>query len=103
MIVLSSVAFTTTAGSITDGQWSVEGLYSHQFSVGIFVFLMISILVFTIIVIKFMVSGSGSDAIVGSNPKRLKTGEKVMFFCIFMGIAGAVVIAAMQLLQGYLL
>lgn len=102
MIVLSIIA-STTAGSITDGQWGVEGLYSQQFSVGIFVFLMISIVVFTIIVIKFMVSGSGSSTIVGSKPaKKLKTGEKIMFFWIFLGIAGAVVMAAMQLLQGYL-
>lgn len=89
-------------GSITDGQWGVEGLYSQQFSVGIFVFLMISIVVFTVIVIKFMASGSGGSPVAGKGQKRLKTGEKIMFFWIFLGIAGAVVMAAMQLLQGYL-
>ncbi len=97
-----NIAVSTNAGSITDGQWGVEGLYSQQFSVGIFVFLMISIVVFTIIVIKFMVSGSSSGTVAGGNQKKLKTGEKVMFFWIFLGIAGAVVMAAMQLLQGYL-
>ncbi len=101
-MITMSIAASNNAGSITDGQWGVEGLYSQQFSVGIFVFLMISIVVFTIIVIKFMASGSSSGTVAGGNKKKLKTGEKVMFFWIFLGIAGAVVMAAMQLLQGYL-
>ena len=92
---------SVNAGSITDGQWGVEGLYSQQFSVGIFYFLMVSILVFVVIVIKFMSTGSKNDAIDG-RAKKLKTGEKVMFFCIFMGVIGAIIMAAMQLLQGYL-
>jgi hypothetical protein len=69
--------------------------------VGIFFFLLVCIVIFTAIVIKFMTSGSRSAEINGQ-PKRLKTGEKVMFFWIFLGIVGAVIMAAMQLLQGYL-
>ncbi len=87
--------------AITDDQWGVEGIYSQQFSVGIFFFLMMCIVFFTIIVIKFMNTGSnvGAD---GSPRKRLKIGEKIMFFAIFLGIFAAVVMAVMQLLQGYL-
>ena len=87
--------------AITDDQWGVEGLYSQQFSVGIFFFLMMCIIFFTIIAIKFMSSGSKTTA---SDPtaKGLKTGEKVMFFAIFLGIIAAVIMAVMQLLQGYL-
>ncbi len=87
--------------SIVDDQWGVEGLYSQQFSVGIFFFLLACIIVFTIIVIKFMSSGPKVD-VTGKPVKSLKTGEKVMFFWIFLGIVGAVIMAVMQLLQGYL-
>lgn len=92
---------SVSAGSIVDDQWGVEGLYSQQFSVGIFFFLLFCIVVFTAIVIKFMNSGAGGSAGDGQQ-KRLKTGEKIMFFFIFLGIIGAVIMAAMQLLQGYL-
>lgn len=87
--------------AITDDQWGVEGLYSQQFSVGIFFFLLMCIIFFTIIVIKFMSTGS-KNAAGASSGSRLKTGEKVMFFAIFMGIFAAVIMAVMQLLQGYL-
>jgi len=87
--------------AITDDQWGVEGIYSQQFSVGIFFFLMLCIVFFTIIAIKFMSSGSKTTA-ADPTAKRLKTGEKVMFFAIFLGIVAAVIMAVMQLLQGYL-
>ncbi len=84
--------------SIIDDQWGIEGLYSQQFSVGIFIFLIVCIIVFTMIVFKFMLSGSNSNG----QKTSLKTGEKVMFVWIFIGIIGAVAMAAAQLLQGYL-
>jgi len=87
--------------AITDDRWGVEGLYSQQFSVGIFFFLMMCIIFFTIIVIKFMSTGPRTTA-SDQTAKRLKTGEKVMFFAIFLGIIAAVIMAVMQLLQGYL-
>ena len=97
--------FTSFGGlsvqAITDDRWGVEGIYSQQFSVGIFFFLMICIVFFTIIVIKFMSTGPKTNA-SGTTTKRLKTGEKVMFLAIFLGIFAAVVMAVMQLLQGYL-
>jgi len=94
-------SLSVQAGSIVDDQWGVEGIYSQNFSVGIFFFLLICIVIFAAIVLKFMGSGAKSmDA--NGQPKQLKTGEKVMFFWIFLGIVGAVIMAAMQLLQGYL-
>ncbi len=87
--------------AITDDQWGVEGLYSQQFSIGIFFFLMLCIVFFTIIAFKFMSSGSKTTA-TDPTANRLKTGEKVMFFAIFLGIVAAVIMAVMQLLQGYL-
>ncbi len=99
MISLMSTVDSLRVESITDDQWGIEGIYSQQFSVGIFIFLIICIIVFTFIVFKFMGSGTNKDG----TKSGLKTGEKIMFFWIFLGIIGAVVMAAVQLLQGYLL
>lgn len=87
--------------SITDDRWGVEGIYSQQFSVGIFFFLIICILVFTVIVIKFMRSGSANPVAVNGS-KGLKKGEKILFLWIFIGIVVAIIMGAAQLLQGYL-
>lgn len=87
--------------AITDDRWGIEGLYSQRFSVGIFFFLLLCIILFTVIVFKFMKS-SGKTTEAGRSVKRLKTGEKIMFFWIYFGIVVAVIMAAMQLLQGYL-
>ena len=88
--------------SIVDDRWGVEGIYSQQFSVGIFFFLIVCIIVFTAIVVKFMNSGGGSSE-TDQGGKGLKSGEKVLFIWIFFGIAAAVVMAVVQLLQGYLI
>ncbi len=87
--------------SITDDSWGVEGIYSQQFSVGIFFFLIICIIVFMMIVVKYMQSGSTIDS-DGVKKSGLKRGEKVMFVFIIMGVVVAVIMAVMQLLQGYL-
>lgn len=73
--------------------WGIESTQSHEFSVGIFIFLIISIAVFTLVVIKFMRSGKG---------KALKIGEKIMFGWIFFGIIVAVIMGATQLFYGQL-
>jgi len=66
---------------------------SQQWSVGIFVFLIFCVLVFTVIVVKFMTADKVS---------KLKRGEKVLFAWILLGVIAAVIIGAMQLLQGRL-
>ena len=71
----------------------IEGMNSQQWSVGIFIFLMFCIVVFTVIVLKFMTSDRGS---------KLKRGEKFLFAWILLGVVAAVIIGAMQLLQGRL-
>lgn len=87
--------------SIVDDRWGVEGIYSQQFSVGIFFFLIICIVVFTVIVIKFMRSGPVNPE-TGKGSNGLKTGEKILFVWIFIGIVVAVIMGVVQLLQGYL-
>ena len=72
----------------------IEGMDSRQWSVGIFVFLIFCILVFMVIVLKFMTSDKVAT---------LKRGEKFLFAWIILGVVAAVIIGAMQLLQGRLL
>lgn len=73
---------------------SIEGMRSYEFSVGIFIFLIICILVFTYIVFRFMNTGPNQG---------LKRGEKIMFAWIFLGIVVAIVMGAVQMLLGNLL
>lgn len=71
----------------------IEGMRSQEWSVGIFIFLVVCILVFTGIVLKFMTNSKTSG---------LKTGEKIMFAWILLGIVAALVFGALQLLHGQL-
>lgn len=74
--------------------WTIEGMRSQQFSIGIFIFMLIGVLVFLGIVYQM--------AFVKKTTERLKTGEKVMILCIILGVVAAVTFGAMQLLQGRL-
>jgi len=71
----------------------IEGMDSQEWSVGIFVFLIICIIVFTGIVVKFM---------TGNRAAALKRGEKYLFAWILFGVVVAIVFGALQLLQGRL-
>jgi glycerol uptake facilitator-like aquaporin len=73
---------------------SIEGMRSQQFSEWIFAFLLLSIIIFSGIVIAFMFSKN--------RPKEMKTGERMMFTAIIIGIVVAVIFGALQLLSGYL-
>lgn len=66
---------------------------SQEWSVGIFIFLIICIIVFTAIVLKFM---------LGDRSARLKKGEKFLFAWILLGVIAAIIFGALQLLQGRL-
>ena len=72
----------------------VDSLYSQQFSIGVFFFMLLAIVFFASIVMGFM---------AGKNVKGLKRGEKWLFAWIFLGIVVAVILGALQLLGGYLL
>ncbi len=67
---------------------------SQQFSEWIFVFLLLSIIIFSGIVIGFVFSKN--------RPKQMKVGEKMMFGAIIIGIVVAVITGAIQMLGGYL-
>ena len=72
---------------------SIEGMNSQEFSVGIFYFLIVAIVVFTGFVFMFMFK----DKAV-----KLKTGEKILFAWLLLGIVVAVGFGAAQMLHGYL-
>ncbi len=71
---------------------SIEGMKSQEFSVGIFYFLIASIVVFTIFIFMFMTKGKAD----------LKIGEKILFAWILLGVVVAVIFGAAQMLHGYL-
>lgn len=73
---------------------SIEGMRSQQFSVGVFIFMLLGVAVFAGIIYAF--------AFGKAAPKTMKRGEKVMFAAIALGTLFAVVIGAMQMLSGYL-
>jgi hypothetical protein len=72
---------------------SIESMSSKEFSVGIFFFLIVAILIFVGITVMYMFKDKG---------KRLKTGEKWMFAWILFGVVVAVIFGAVQLMDGYL-
>lgn len=72
---------------------SIESLRSREFSVYIFVFLILSLILFCYIIYLYL-------------PKKmnqLKTGEKIMFGALVMGVVLAVIMGYVQLIEGYLL
>ncbi|MBI1174488.1 MAG: hypothetical protein GC139_04380 [Sideroxydans sp.] len=73
---------------------SIEGMRSQQFSVGVFIFMLLGVLVFVGIIYAF--------AFGKAAPKKMKTGEKVLFIAIAMGTMFAVGMGAVQMLSGYL-
>ncbi len=73
---------------------SIEGMRSQQFSVGVFFFMLLGVVVFSGIIYAVVF---GRFA-----PKTMRTGEKVLFGAIIAGTALAVVFGAAQLITGYL-
>ncbi len=70
---------------------------SQQFSEGVFWFLMLGIAVFSGIV---FVLGFGINRF---NLKKVRLGELIIFGCVILGIIGAIIMAAVQMLGGYLI
>ena len=72
---------------------SIDGMQTQGFSVGIFAFLIVGIIVFTLIVFAFLTKSKGA---------RLKTGEKYLFAWILFGVVVSIMFGASQLLFGNL-
>jgi hypothetical protein len=73
---------------------SIESMQSQRFGVGVFFLLMLGIVLFAGIIIAVM-RGTGGQ-------KVTRTGEKLMFGAIIVGVLVAVVFASLQMLSGVL-
>lgn len=93
--VWSSHIVSVYAGTLVPkADLSIEGMRSQQFSVGVFFFMLVGVVVFSAIIYTV--------AFGRAAPKQMKTGEKVMFAAIILGTACAVVFGGLQLLSGEL-
>ena len=86
----SHPAYAVQAQSFDFG---IEGMRSQSYSVGIFAFMMIAMLVFVGVIALFYKYTDTSN---------VKTGEKALMLMIVMGVVVAAIFAAVQLLDGYL-
>jgi len=96
VMLLVNGLFVTNAWAVEAQQTfdlGIESMRSHGYSVAIFVFMMIAIAVFVGIITMFFFSEKGGD---------IKSGEKVLFAMIVLGVLAASVFAAVQLLDGFL-
>ncbi len=73
---------------------SIEGMRSQQFSVGVFFFMLVGVVVFSGIIYAV--------AFGRAAPKQMKTGEKFMFAAVIVGTVFAVIFGGLQLLSGEL-
>lgn len=74
--------------------FTIEGMRGQEFSIGIFIFMLIGVLVFVAIILRFV--------LMARKESKLKTGEKVMFAWIIFGTIVAVIFGGLQLLSGRL-
>ena len=74
---------------------SIEGMHSQRFGVGVFFLLMLGILLFSGIVVAVLKGSGGGQQVT-------RTGERLMFGAIILGVVAAVVFASLQMLSGVL-
>ncbi len=89
---LPAVASSAQDSMILGLDLSIEGLRSQKFSRGIFVFLIVSLIVFSYIIYLYLPKGEG----------KLKRGEKIMFGAMVCGMIFALIFGYIQLIEGYL-
>lgn len=74
--------------------FTIEGMRGQEYSVGIFIFMLIGVLVFAAVILRFVW--------MARKESGLKTGEKILFIWIIFGTFVAVIFGGLQLLQGRL-
>ena len=96
VLMMMSCVKTASANDVAvdADYWMIEGMRSQEFSVGIFIFMIIGVAVFLGIIVKV--------AFFKKETEHLKTGEKVLLVWIILGTLAAVLFGATQLLQGRL-
>ncbi len=92
--ILDNLSIQAADSNIVMGiDMSIEGLRAQKYSVGIFVFLIISLIFFAMIIYFYLPKGKD----------KLKLGEKFMFGSIIAGIFIAIAIGWLELIDGYLI
>lgn len=89
---MSSVLIEANDNMLLGIDMSIESLRSQWYSNFIFGFLILSLIIFAVIIYFYIPKKKGS----------LKTGEKIMFGAIIMGMVIAVIFGYTQLIGGYL-
>lgn len=72
---------------------SIESMSTQNFSTGMFYFLVFAIIVFLVIAFLFMFK---------DKTQKLKTGEKLLFVMILIGVVIAIGFGAAQMMHGFL-
>lgn len=75
-------------------RFTIEGMKSQEYSVGIFFFMLAGIVLFAVVIYKFT-----RDA----KKEGMRRGEVVLFGWLIFGLIGAVIYGAAQLLFGQLI
>ncbi len=73
---------------------TIEGMRGQEYSVGIFIFMLVGVVVFIVIIISFMKMASKNNS--------MRRGELILFLWIMIGTLVAVAFGATQLLSGRL-
>ncbi len=81
-------------------RFTIEGMKSQEYSIGIFFFMMAGIVLFAVIVYKFARDAKKESVRRG---ERMRRGEIVLFVWLVFGLVCAVVYGAAQLLFGQLI
>jgi len=71
----------------------IEGMRSQSYSIGIFAFMIIAMLVFVGVIVLFYKT---------TDMSQVKTGEKVLMGMIVLGVIVSAIFAAVQMLDGFL-
>jgi len=93
LLNIESVSIAAESGAVFGIDMSIESLRAREFSIYIFWFLILSLILFCYIIYLYL-------------PKKLshlKTGEKIMFGALIMGVILAVIMGYVQLIEGFLL
>lgn len=94
--LLMSCLYLSLAGQALAAEpaaFGIESMRSQSYSIGIFIFMIIAMLVFVGVIALFYRHTDMSN---------VKTGEKVLMGMIVLGVIVAAIFAAVQLLDGYL-
>ena len=97
-ITLSVLSLSSFTGMIhaADEQvfdLGIESMRSQEYSIGIFIFMIVSMLVFVGVIVLFYKKTDMSN---------VKTGEKVLMGMIVLGVIVSAIFAAVQMLDGFL-